>query len=116
MAKSTAAKKSKQCMAHMPGVSEDIGLYNYPTGAGASGKHKVTISVSKPLINAVNDYADKSGNNTSSVVEEALLMWCKWQQEQVDFAYYSSLTDADKAADESWKKVTTEAAKHIWKK
>lgn len=82
----------------------------------ASNKHKVTISVSEPLIESLDDYAARAGTNRSAVVEEALFLWCKQQQDLADRDYYSNLTENDRKANTSWTKVTTEAAKHIWKK
>lgn len=84
--------------------------------AGAENRQKVTISVNAFLLRSVDDYVDRTGTNRSAVFEQALLMWCQWLQEQVDIAYYSNLSEADRAAVESWTRVTTEAAKHIWSK
>jgi predicted transcriptional regulator len=82
----------------------------------ASNKHKVTISVSEPLIESLDIYAARTGTNRSAVIEEALFLWCQKQQEQVDISYYANLNEKDRQADQEWTQVTTEAAKHIWQK
>ncbi len=91
------------------------GLYAYePQRVGLENKEKVTVSLSASLLNTIDEHVNKTGVNRSSIFEQALLMWCQWQQEQADIAYYSNLTAKDKATNAAWTQITTEAAKHIW--
>ena len=94
-----------------------VGLYDVisPEQAGLGNREKVTISINASLLNAIDEHVHRMGANRSAVFEQALLIWYRWQQEQADIAYYTSLTDKDKAANAAWTKITTEAAKHIWK-
>jgi metal-responsive CopG/Arc/MetJ family transcriptional regulator len=96
--------------------SSSAGLYlTSPTQSDSQNREKVTISINASLLNAIDEHVHRTGVNRSAVFEQALLVWYRWQQEQADIAYYSSLTDKDKAADAAWTKITTEAARHIWK-
>jgi metal-responsive CopG/Arc/MetJ family transcriptional regulator len=80
----------------------------------AEDRQKVTVSVNASLLGTIDEYVAKSGANRSAIFDQALLMWCQFQQEQADIAYYSNLSPADKKANESWTRITTEAAKYIW--
>ncbi len=83
--------------------------------SSGENREKVTISINAPLLHAIDEHVRSTGVNRSAVFEQALLVWYRWQQEQADIAYYTSLTDKDKAANAAWTKITTEAAKYIWK-
>ena len=111
--------KVKESM-NIPGADQSLsagaGLYAAsPEQSGLEGREKVTISINASLLNAIDEQVHRTGINRSAIFEQALLVWYRWQQEQADIAYYSSLTDKDKAANVAWTKITTEAAKHIWK-
>lgn len=93
------------------------GIYaSEPRRPAPDNRQNITITVNGSLLNTVDEFVDRAGTNRSAVFEQALLMWCQRLQEQADIAYYSNLAPADRAADESWTQITTEAAKHIWKK
>ncbi len=97
-------------------LNAGVGLYmTSPEQSGLENREKVTISINASLLKAIDEHVRRTGINRSAVFEQALLVWYRWQQEQADIAYYTSLTDKDKAANAAWTKITTEAAKHIWK-
>ena len=81
-------------------------------------KEKVTVSVDAQLLNIVDSYVEEvkeAGVSRSSIVEHALGLWKQEMRNEFDAAYYSSQSAALKADNESWSRVTTEAAKRTFK-
>lgn len=95
----------------------NIGLYKAePRPTASDLRQKVTVSVNQSLLSTIDDYVERAGTNRSAIFEQALLMWCQWLQEQSDIDYYANLTEADRAANDSWTQITTESAKHLFDK
>lgn len=83
--------------------------------ATRAAKQKVTISVDQDLLQMVDSFVDESkesGLSRSAVFEQALHLWKQALRDQFDAAYYTENAEALK--DDTWKEITTEAAKHIW--
>lgn len=81
-------------------------------------KEKVTISVDAHLLQVVDTYVaevKEPGISRSSVVEHALNLWKQEMRDQFDAVYYSSRAQALKEDNESWARITTEAAKRTFK-
>lgn len=80
-----------------------------------AAKEKVTISVDKDLLQMVDSFVEESkdsGMSRSAVFEQALHLWKQALRDRYDAAYYAENAEALK--DDTWKAITTEAAKHIW--
>lgn len=80
-----------------------------------SPKEKVTVSVDHNLLQMVDSFVEKSkdaGMSRSAVFEQALHLWKQALRDQFDAAYYAD--NADALQDDTWKEITTEAAKRIW--
>ena len=78
-------------------------------------KEKVTISVDADLLHMVDAFVEETkdtGASRSSVIEQALHLWKQALRDSFDSEYYSQNAEALK--DDSWKEITTAAAKHIW--
>jgi metal-responsive CopG/Arc/MetJ family transcriptional regulator len=80
-------------------------------------KEKVTVSVDADLLEMVDSFVQNSkegGVSRSSVFEQALQLWKRELRDNFDEHYYAQNVEALK--DSSWMALTTEAAKHIWRK
>lgn len=78
-------------------------------------KEKVTISVDADLLQMIDAFVEDAkdgGISRSSVFEQALQLWKQALRDSFDAQYYSQ--NAQALNDESWRAITTEAAKHIW--
>jgi Arc/MetJ-type ribon-helix-helix transcriptional regulator len=80
-------------------------------------KSKWTVSVSPQLSERVDLYVlhNQEHVNRSSVVEEALELWLTNQVKEEEEAYYAANAAELNADSKSWSRITTEAAKHIFK-
>lgn len=83
-----------------------------------SKKDKVTVSIDSHLLQAIDAFVEEAkqpGISRSAVFEQALRLWKQQSRDLFDALYYSSQAKALKEDNHSWSKVTTEAAKHLWK-
>ena len=79
-------------------------------------KEKVTVSIDAALIKMIDDFVEESGNlSRSAVFEQAIHLWKQEIRDAYDLKYYSENADIEKKENESWKAVSSEAAKYIWK-
>ncbi len=80
-------------------------------------KSKWTVSVSPQLSEKVDLYVlqNQENVNRSSVVEEALELWLTNRVQEEEEAYYAANAAELNADSKSWSRITTEAAKHIFK-
>jgi metal-responsive CopG/Arc/MetJ family transcriptional regulator len=80
-------------------------------------KEKITVSIDASLLRIVDAFVEESkrpGISRSAVFEEALRGWEQVRRDNIDTEYYSKNTAA--LNDPSWTEITTESARHIWKK
>ena len=76
---------------------------------------KVTISLAEPLLKAVDNYVrDHPETSRSGVCAKALLDWVKARQDEEITHYYETMSDEERAEDESWHKITAESARKTW--
>lgn len=109
------AKGKKKAPGQVREVATTVGIYVVePKLVQSDDRQKVTVSVNASLLGTVDEHVAKTKTNRSAVFDQALLMWCQQQQEQADIAYYGNLSEADEQANESWTRITREAAKYIW--
>jgi metal-responsive CopG/Arc/MetJ family transcriptional regulator len=85
---------------------------------GTQRKEKVTISVDAGLLHLVDAFVEESktaGMSRSSIIEQALHLWKQEMRNHFDAKYYAENAAVNKADNDSWSAITTEAAKHTWK-
>jgi hypothetical protein len=87
--------------------------------SGPHKKEKVTVSVDAELLRVVDAFVEASttvGLSRSAIFEQALHLWRQETRDNFDAKYYVENAEAQQADNASWSAVTTEAAKHTWKK
>jgi len=72
---------------------------------------KVTLSVSAEMADRVDAYAAAHKKTRSAVFEEALLLWYREQKTKEIEEYYNSMNEQEKAGEDFWCRVNSEALK-----
>jgi metal-responsive CopG/Arc/MetJ family transcriptional regulator len=77
-----------------------------------------TITLPSDLMAIVDEYVElhkKEGVSRSAVVEEGVRMWLQALRDKRDLDYFSKNAESLQVDDESWSKISTEAARKIFK-
>jgi metal-responsive CopG/Arc/MetJ family transcriptional regulator len=84
-----------------------------------TAKAKVTVSVARSLVSAVDDAVrHREANSRSAVVEDALRLWRlehkRAHLEQEVERYYRSLSAKERQEDQQWARFASRQAKRLW--
>lgn len=81
-------------------------------------KAKLTVTISRDVVNKIDEIAKEKGTPRSQVMEDMLrdsLLKSKKRAIEKDIeAYYLSLTEKEKKEDREWTKIAAESAKRRW--
>lgn len=76
---------------------------------------KVTLTVSKELLNAVDAFVERHhGVTRSGVCTQALRGWLQAQQDAEIEAYYLGLSDVEREEDAHWHSIGNESVGRFW--
>ena len=77
---------------------------------------KVTLTIPSDLLSVVDRYvAEHAGITRSGVCAAALRAWLKAEQDAEIERYYTERSAEERADDEAWTAVATEAAAALWR-
>lgn len=81
-------------------------------------KQKWTVTIAPEIEKQVESFLKKHKQEKitrSAIVEEAMELWLAKQNEVDEERYFQAHAAELNADSKSWSRITTEAAKHIWK-
>ena len=87
--------------------------------AAYPAKVKVTATLDRNLVKALDEFLEKSETRSrSQLIEDVLHKWYKSKkmreiESQIE-AYYLSLSNEDQEEDRPWAEVASQSAHHLW--
>jgi metal-responsive CopG/Arc/MetJ family transcriptional regulator len=92
-----------------------------PTIASPAPKAKITLTLSKDLVQQIDELVKSPrARSRSQLVEDAIRRWlhehAREELERQTEAYYLSLSEAEREEDREWTETAAQAAGPLWEK